>query len=168
MAISSGLVDTRNSPHANLRSVGLDEVRWTRGFWAERFQQAREVTLPHLWKRLADPNAGHVLQNLRIAAGLEKGKFAGVFWADAWMAKWLEAAAVLARLTGDNDLDRQMDDAIALLASVQAPDGYLASQTQADGLPRFKDPIRHELYTMGHLITAAVVHHRMTGKTNFN
>ncbi|NOY79804.1 MAG: glycoside hydrolase family 127 protein [Kiritimatiellaeota bacterium] len=167
MSVPKALVDTSKSPHAELKNVGLDQVRWTTGFWSERRRQAAEVTLPHLWDRLADPEAGHVLQNLRIAAGLEEGEFRGVFWADAWMGKWLEAAAVLNGVANDEKLSRQMDQAIDLLAKVQAPDGYLASQTQADGLKRFQDPIRHELYTMGHLITAAIVHHRTTGKNAF-
>ena len=161
------LVDTSSCPHAKLRSIGLADVRCTGGFWADRQRQAHEVTLPRLWELLADPEEGHVLQNLRIAAGLEDGEFAGVHWDDAWMAKWLEAAAVIFASTGDADLDRQMDEAIDLLAKAQAPDGYLASQTQANGEERLSDPHYHELYTMGHMLTAAVVHRRMTGKTNF-
>ena len=162
----TSLVSTTHSPNAALKSVGLRCVQWTDGFWATRLEQAREVTLPHLWKRLADADAGHVLQNLRIAAGQAEGEFGGVFWADAWMGKWLEAAAVFCAVTRDDGLNDQMDEEIALLAKVQQPDGYLASQTQADGEERFQDPIRHELYTMGHLITAAVIHHRVTGKTS--
>lgn len=161
------LVDTSASPHAELQGVGLADARITGGFWAARQQQACAVTLPHLWDRLADPGAGHVLTNLRIAAGLEDGEFGGVHWADAWMGKWLEAAVVAWEATSDADLEAQMDEAIALLAEVQAPDGYLASQTQANGEERFQDPHYHELYTMGHLVTAAVVHHRLTGKTSF-
>lgn len=142
-------------------------MRCTAGFWSDRQQRVRDTTLPHLWNLLADPDKGHVLQNLRIAAGLEEGRFAGVYWADAWMAKWLEAAAVTFTGVGDAALDRRMDDAIDLLANVQTSDGYLASQTQANREERFTDPHYHELYTMGHLLTAAVVHHRMTGKTSF-
>ena len=163
----TSLVSTINSPNATLKSVGFSDVKRTSGFWADRFRQAREATLPRLWDLLADPEEGHVLQNLRIAAGLEEGEFAGVHWDDAWMAKWLESAAVIFAVTGDEDLDRQMDEAIDLLAKAQAPDGYLASQTQANGEERFRDPHYHELYTMGHMLTAAVVHRRMTGKTNF-
>lgn len=164
---NTSLVNTGSSPKAVLGSVGLTAVRCTRGFWADRQRRAHEVTLPRLWELLADPEEGHVLQNLRIAAGLEEGAFAGVHWDDAWMAKWLEAAAALSANTGDGDLDRRMDEVIELLAKVQAPDGYLASQTQANGEERFQDPHYHELYTMGHLITAAVVHHRLTGKEGF-
>ena len=164
---SRGLVGNQDNPHAKLKSVGLNDVRCTGGFWAERQKLAHEVTLPCLWDLLADPDEGHVLQNLRIAAGLEEGEFAGVHWDDAWMAKWLEAATVVFASTGDENLDRQMDEVIELLAKVQEPDGYLASQTQANGEERLTDPHYHELYTMGHLLTAAVVHHRTTGKTNF-
>ncbi len=83
------LTDTSACPHAKLQTVGLADVKCTGGFWANRQRQARDVTLPRLWELLADADEGHVLQNLRIAAGLEEGEFAGVHWDDAWMAMWL-------------------------------------------------------------------------------
>ncbi|MBT3288752.1 MAG: glycoside hydrolase family 127 protein [Victivallales bacterium] len=162
-----GVIGNQNDRHSQLQSIGIGDACCTDGFWGERQRRAHEVTLPCLWDLLADPDQGHVLQNLRIAAGLEEGEFAGVHWDDAWMAKWLEAAAMTLASTGDESLDRQLDELIDLLAKVQAPDGYLASQTQANGEERLTDPHYHELYTMGHLLTAAVVHHRTTGKTTF-
>ena len=36
-----GLTDTSASPHVKLRSVDIDAVRWTDGFWAERFDWCR-------------------------------------------------------------------------------------------------------------------------------
>ncbi|KPK61137.1 MAG: hypothetical protein AMK73_07985 [Planctomycetes bacterium SM23_32] len=158
------MLDNSASPHAKLRAVGLDEVRWTEGFWADRFRQCAAVTLPHLWKLAADPDWGHALENLRIAAGLAEGTFAGTHWQDAWVYKWIEAASVVCALTGDGILERQMDDAITVIAAAQQPDGYVASQVTARGWERFQDPRHHELYVMGHLITAACIHHRMTGK----
>jgi len=157
----------KTSPHRQLSPVPMASVRWTKGFWANRFKNNSEVSLPHLWNRLAAPEGGHVLQNLRIAAGLDKGKFAGESWADEWMAKWIESAIVIQTYTGNKELERQIDEAIDLVAKVQCPDGYLASQTVVSGEKRFTDPHDHELYTMGHMITAAVLHHRLTGKTNF-
>ena len=65
-----GIVRTDRSPHANLRSVDLKDVRWTGGFWADRFQQAREVTLPRLWD-LAEPWAWH---NMQVAADSSRVK----------------------------------------------------------------------------------------------
>jgi len=161
------VVDTAGSPHAALRPVPLDAVQFTGGFWKERLDQAVSVTARELWRLLVDANAGHVLQNFRIAAGLAQGEFAGTHWQDAWLYKWIEAAACLYRLTGDQWLDARMDEGIDLIARAQASDGYIATQTQARNRPRFQNPRHHEMYTMGHLLTAAAVHYRMTGKTSF-
>lgn len=161
-----GIIKTDASPHCKLRSVDLRSVRWTDGFWADRFRQCAEVTLPHLWDLLSDPERGHVLTNLRIAAGLEQGEFAGTHWQDEWAYKWIEAATSIYAQTGDERLDDRIDETIALIAKAQQPDGYIASQITARGWERFQNIHHHELYTMGHLITAACLHHRLTGKTS--
>jgi len=165
--MNTRIVDTTHSPHAALASVPLDAVRWTEGFWAERFDQAREVTARRLWERLADPEAGHVLDNFRIAAGRREGEHRGTWWQDAWLYKWIEAAACLHRISGDAWLDERMDEGVELIAAAQADDGYIGTQTQASDKPRFSDIRLHEVYNMGHLLTAAVAHRRMTGKTSF-
>jgi len=160
-----GVIKNQDSPYAKLRSVDLRNVHWTEGFWAERFAQTCDVTIPRLWELASDPEKGHAIQNLRIAAGLEKGQFEGTDWQDAWVYKWLESACYIYSVTGDRELDEQMDEIIEVIARAQEPDGYIASQTTARGRERFEDARHHELYTMGHLITAACIHHRVTGKT---
>lgn len=160
-----GVIKNQDSPYAKLSSVDLRVVRWTEGFWAERFAQTCDVTLPRLWELASDPEKGHAIQNLRIAAGIEKGKFEGTHWQDAWIYKWLESACYIYSVTGETKLNEQMDEIINVIAMAQRPDGYIASQTIARSWLRFQVPNHHELYTMGHLITAACIHHRVTGKT---
>ncbi len=94
------IVKIDQSPHANMHGVDFDSVRWTEGFWAERYEQTRKVTLRRLWELAADPEAGHVLDNMR-AAGTGEGDFAGTNWQDAWLYKWIEAAACVHKATGD-------------------------------------------------------------------
>ena len=162
-----GIVKNQSSPFAKLGSVDLASVRWTDGFWADRFDRACRVTLPRLWELAADPQAGHALSNLKIAAGLEEGEHAGTNWQDAWVYKWLESACYVYRATDDEKLDRHMDEVIGIIAKAQQPDGYIATQITVRGWDRFQQAGHHELYTMGHLITAACAHHRITGKTSF-
>ena len=162
-----GVVKNQASAHARLRSVDLAAVSWTEGFWSDRFRQACDVSLPFLLHLACSEEHGHALQNMRIAAGHQEGEYQGTDWQDAWLFKWVEAAAVVWQVSSDSGLDSQMDELVALFADVQEPDGYLASQTRARGLPRFEEPGRHELYTMGHALTAACLHHRITGKTSF-
>ncbi|MEW6355713.1 MAG: beta-L-arabinofuranosidase domain-containing protein [Planctomycetota bacterium] len=159
-----GIIKNDASPHCTLRNADIGAVRWTDGFWAEQFKRCNEVTLPHLFKLAADPNTGHALTNLRIAAGLEKGEFVGTHWQDEWIYKWLEAASAIYGMTGDKALDRQMDEVIDIIGKAQQPDGYIATQITVRGWKRYQNPQHHELYVMGHLLTAACLHHRITGK----
>jgi len=121
------------------------------------------VTARKLWDLLDDPDAGHVLDNFRIAAGLQEGEHQGTNWQDEWLYKWLEGASCLYRITGDAWLKGRMDEAIELIGSAQEDDGYVSTQITAPGKPRFQDPREHEIYNMGHLLTAGVTHRRMVG-----
>ena len=161
------IVDTANSSAARLRSVPIDAVELTGGYWGERCSVNTSASLRALWDGLADPDVGHVVQNFRIAAGKEKGEFKGTDWQDEWLYKWIEAASVAFRLTGDGWFKSRMDEGIELIAAAQEKDGYVATQTSARGIPRYEDPRKHEVYTMGHLLTACVVHRRMTGLDSF-
>ncbi|HYW81238.1 MAG TPA: beta-L-arabinofuranosidase domain-containing protein, partial [Thermoguttaceae bacterium] len=162
-----GIIKNQESPHARLRNVDLHGVRWTDGFWAEQFAKCRDVTVPRLWDLAADPEAGHALANMKIAAGLQTGPRKGTDWQDAWLYKWIETACYISTISPDVKLDRQLDEIIAIIAKAQQHDGYLATQTIVRGTERYVNPGQHELYTMGHLLSAACVHHRVTGKRNF-
>ncbi|MCU0913491.1 MAG: glycoside hydrolase family 127 protein [Planctomycetes bacterium] len=161
------VVDTSASPHVQFRNVDLDAVRWTEGFWAERFALCRDVTVPALIRVMQKPDNSASFQNLRIAAGLAEGKFFGNNWGDGDCYKLIEALAAVYRVTRDPQLDRQMDEWIEVIGKAQAPDGYISTQIQLTDRQRWQDLHFHELYNMGHLLTAACVHHRATNKDNF-
>jgi len=102
-----------------------------------------------------------------------KGKRRGASFNDGDFYKWMEAASATLAVTNDPALDRQLDDIIAIIAKAQRPDGYLDTSTlirmhngETNAQP-FKDPVNFEMYNMGHLLTAACIHYRATGKTNF-
>ncbi|MHC4088229.1 MAG: glycoside hydrolase family 127 protein [Planctomycetota bacterium] len=166
-AMNKELVNTSRSPYVRMRNVDLDTVRWTEGFWAEKFELCRKAMLPSVQQGLLDPRNSEHLINFKIAAGLEKGPRRSVAWSDGDCYKWLEAVALVYEVTRDPKLDRMMDDWINIIAKAQAPDGYIATQTGNDTANRLKMPHIHELYCMGHLLTAACIHHRVTGKDNF-
>ncbi len=163
---NQSVVDTSSSPHAKLESVNIDDVEWTSGFWTDRFDLVSETTLMHLYKLMADPERG-ALRNLEIAAGLREGPYAGNNWMDAWVYKWIEAASAVYAATKDEKLNQLMDRIISVIAKAQESDGYIASQNIVRNRPCFQRPNHHEVYVMGHLLTAAVVHHRCTGKSIF-
>ena len=95
------------------------------------------------------------------------GRYQGNDWQDAWIYKWIEMAVVAAVVHNDQRLQKQIDNLVALIAQAQEPDGYIATQNTVRKRPRFQDPHHHEWYTMGHLLTAAALHHRLTGKATF-
>ena len=124
-ATAAGLTDTTASPHVVVRSVGLAEVRWTTGFWADRFETCRKDMLPAMGRIMEGTEHSQFLENFRIAAGLKEGKHRGPPWNDGDCYKWLEAAAAVYAVTRDVDLDRRMDEAIRIIARAQRGDGYL-------------------------------------------
>ena len=161
---AAGPVDTRRSPHARLRTLPLGSVALAEGLWAGRQATNRAVSLPHGHRMLEQ--AGN-LHDLRLAAGLAQGSYRGPVYMDSDLYKWLEAAAYELANGPDADLERLTGDVIALLARAQLPDGYLNSHYQVLKPDQRWTNLRddHELYCAGHLIQAAVAHHRAAGQT---
>jgi uncharacterized protein len=153
-----------------LRGVDLAGVRWTSGFWADRLTVLRDSTIPSMRRLMEDTERTHFLENFRIAAGLSQGRHRGPKWNDGDFYKFLEAVAAVYAVTRDPELDAMMDRAIGLIARAQRHDGYIhtpaliSARTGGDLVP-FTDPMHFEMYNMGHLMLAACVHHRATGKT---
>src|SRR5437868_3435207 len=81
-AAEPALVDDSASPHAVVRSIGLDEVRWTRGFWAERDALCRRTMVPAMGALMEGTNYTQFLRNFEIAAGLAQGRARGASFND--------------------------------------------------------------------------------------
>ena len=155
------------SPHAVFHPAG-DAVRWSGGFWGERFELCLNVVVPHLWRVMQLPENAATFHDLKMAGGLApKAAPGGRKWSDGDCHKCVEAMAYLFAVTHSEELDRWMEEAIQTIARAQEPDGYLSSWVQLTGTPRWADLHNHELYNMGHLMTAACVHYRVTGKTTY-
>lgn len=170
-AQNKGLVNTSQSPYAKLYTPNLADVRWTGGFWADRFRVCKETMVPQLWKTYTDPNISHSFRNFEIAAGLEQGNFKGPSFHDGDFYKTFEAVASLYATTKDPELDVIMDKAIEVMAKAQREDGYvytkaIIEQKKSGQAKMFDDKLSFEAYNFGHLMTAACVHHRATGKTS--
>ncbi len=161
-----GIINNGKSPHGKLRSVDLADVRWTDGFWKDKADLVKNVTIPKMFEYYNGAGNSH-WTNFLIAAGEKEGKWAGTSWHDGDFYKWLEAVAHVYIVTADPALDRQMDEVIEVIGKAQQPDGYISTQIILEKMERFQDIHHHELYNMGHLMTAACIHHRATGKTNF-
>ncbi|MEW2396457.1 beta-L-arabinofuranosidase domain-containing protein [Streptomyces sp. NPDC046862] len=142
------------------------------GFWHTRRTVNARTSVPQGPELLRV--AGN-LHNLRLAApapealsdAAVEGEFQGAYpFVDTDVYKWLEAASWQLAQGSDEDLQAHVDRIVALVAAAQQPDGYLNTWFQLlKGGERYKD-LRwgHELYCAGHLIQAAVAHHRATGR----
>lgn len=167
---SKALVNTSTSPYAKLRSVNMGDVTWTNGFWADRFKVCRDTMIPNLWRIYNDPKISHAFKNFQIAAGLDTGSHEGPPFHDGDFYKLFEAVASMYAATHDPKLDKLMDQTIAVIAKAQRSDGYIHTPTLIEERKNsgkekaFNDRLNFETYNLGHLMTAACVHYRTTGK----
>lgn len=170
-AQDKSLVNTSRSPHAKLQSLDMNDVAWTTGFWADRFKVAQETMVPNMWRIYNDAKVSHAFKNFEIAAGLDTGRHKGPSFHDGDYYKTLEAVASVYAVNRDERLDEIMDKAIAVIAKSQREDGYIYTkamieQRKTGSKNQFQDRLSFEAYNIGHLMTAACVHYRATGKTS--
>ncbi|WP_256012292.1 aceric acid hydrolase [Desertivirga xinjiangensis] len=170
-AQDKSLVNTSKSPYAKLQSLNMTDVSWTKGFWADRFKVAKETMVPNMWRIYNDAEISHAFKNFEIAAGLDTGSHKGPSFHDGDYYKTLEAVASIYAVTRDKKLDEMMDKAISVIAKSQRSDGYIYTkamieQRKTGDKNQFQDRLSFEAYNIGHLMTAACVHYRATGKTS--
>lgn len=170
MSQERGLTNTAQSPYAKMHSVNLDDVVWTHGFWAERFDVCKDTMLYNMWRIFDDPELSHAYRNFEIAAGLKEGSHKDPPFFDGDMYKWLEGVAAVYAITKDPKLDKLMDRFIETIRLSQREDGYLhtativADRNNPGAKKGFEERLHFETYNMGHLMTAGCIHYRATGK----
>ncbi len=153
--------------------VSLDRVQVEGEFWKEYMELVRCHVLPYQWEALNDRIEGAkpsgCIQNFRVAAGLQEGKFQGYVFQDSDAYKWLEAVAYSLMWHPDPELEKTADETIELIGKAQQPDGYLDTYYMINGLEkRFTNLMdHHELYCLGHMVEAAVAYYKATGKRRF-
>ena len=185
-----GITATADSRHAVMTSMPLDAVRWTGGFWGERFNVFSNTSLESMWETWQSKE-GKGFNNFLIASGEKQGEHHGPPFHDGDMYKWLEAVAAVYAVTKEPRLDAIMDRFIGCVVKAQRADGYIhtpviiaeinkrrqaaasdngdntvvgtAVGTKDDGA--FGNRLNFETYNLGHLITAGIIHKRATGKT---
>ncbi|WP_103061733.1 glycoside hydrolase family 127 protein [Actinomyces qiguomingii] len=144
--------------------LGIDAVRICPesplGRWQERNASR---TIPHCIEQL---DTSGVMDNFRRVVGESGATHRGFVFADSDLYKVIEAVAWEKVRSGTSRFDSWLDEAIALIARVQEPTGYLHTWIQGVAPSRrFADLGRnHEMYVLGHLIQAAVALDRATGR----
>lgn len=145
-----------------LRPIPLGDLRLTGGYWGEWQQRNAEVVLRHCetWME----RIGWI-GNFDAAAAGAPFEHAGIEFVDSEVYKLLEAMAWQLGLRPDADLEDRYERLVDRVAAAQEPDGYLHTSF---GRPwqraRWSDlEWGHELYSMGHLLQAAVARLRTAG-----
>jgi uncharacterized protein len=168
----TGVVDDSFSPFAKVQTVGMDEAKWTHGFWANRFALCRTQMVPAMEHLMAGTNYSQFFRNFQIAGGLAAGNSHGATFNDGDFYKWLEGASATLAITNDAALNARLDEIISAIARAQETNGYIDTwvqlhQRESDpNVAPFSNPQNFEMYNFGHLMTAACIHYRATGKTN--
>ncbi|MFW5980464.1 MAG: glycoside hydrolase family 127 protein, partial [Halanaerobiaceae bacterium] len=169
--VDKGVIASTENSCFKIKNTALSDVRWTRGFWKDRMDICHENSIYDMWKIIKEPGISHIYNNFLIAAGLEEGEHQGPGWNDGDFYKWMEAAIVVYAQTEDKELVKLLDVIIDVLDKTQREDGYihtpvLIKQQNGEKVEEFNSDMDFETYNMGHLMTTACIHHRVTGKEN--
>ena len=133
-AAAQGLTDMSRTKQAVMQNTPMGAVRWTGGFWGDRFQILSTTGIWSMWDTWNTPwetvdaegkHGSHGFRNFEVAAGTVKGKHHGPPFHDGDMYKWLEACAAVYAVTKDPKLDALMDKFIEQVALAQRADGYI-------------------------------------------
>lgn len=153
-----------------IKPVPFTDVNVTSGFWHERMETNRLVTIPYDFKKCEETGR---ISNFAKAGGLQDGEFEGIYFNDSDVLKVIEGAAYSLSLHPDPELEAYLDSVITLIAAAQEEDGYLYTNRTINpdkaadgaGAERWTNlRIYHELYNVGHMYEAAVAHYQATGK----
>lgn len=179
-----------HSKYAKMVNTPLGAVKWTGGFWGERFNVYSNTSLQSMWATWSNPDISHGFRNFEIAAGTCEGEHWGPPFHDGDMYKWLEAVAAVYAVNKDPELDALMDKFIEHVVKAQRADGYIHTpviieernkgidthsehrdQTvigtkvgAEDEKGAFANRLNFETYNLGHLMMAGITHYRATGK----
>lgn len=149
-----------------LRPLGLDEVRITGGYWAERQSVNAAASLEHIAHWLE--REGWIRNFDLVATGDVARERRGREFSDSEVYKYLEALAWEIGRSGGQALDDRFCTIVDRVTQAQDPDGYLNTRFGHPGQPpRWSDlQWGHELYCVGHLLQAAVARARTRPETD--
>jgi uncharacterized protein len=163
--VTAGPVDASSSPHARLRPVAADSVRFDAASHLGAWQAVTNAaTVPHIVEQV---EACGAVENLRQVRDGGDAPYQGMWFADSDVYKVLEAVAWDAGRTGATATAAFWQETVELIASAQLDDGYVNSWFQRiEPERRWRDLGRgHEMYCAGHLIQAGIAASRALGRT---
>jgi DUF1680 family protein len=143
-----------------LSPIPLRDIRLREGFWYQRQETNRRVTLAVAYAQLE-----------------QSGTFGAYQWQwdpakppPRWriwvgdLGKWIEAASYSLATHADPELEARTDVAAAAIIKGQKPDGYLYSNPLPPDQHWADLQEKHQLYDLGHTVEGAIARWQATGK----
>ena len=161
----------------SLTPISFEKVKLNDNFWLPRLHIQKKTLVPFSLKKTET-----AVENLRRTAAFIKGEkreklIPLALYVSSDLFKVMEGAAYLLTIEKDEDLEKQMDEIIDVIAEAQSGDGYLYEYHQVDedlrnpynkwgtGEKPYSNVIHsHELYNMGHMYEGAIAYYQATGK----
>lgn len=169
-----------------IKPVPFTSVHVGEGFWGQRLEASREVTIPLAFSKCEETGRYTNFTNAAKHLADPTQEFPDKGWTytfdDTDPYKTIEGASYLLQtypnaLYKGRPLNQYIDSVIAVIGSAQEPDGYLYTPlTKAPshphswaGMHRWEkvEELSHEFYNLGHMLEGAVAHYQATGKRNF-
>jgi DUF1680 family protein len=161
---TAGILATRHSPYAKLKSVPVQAVTITPGFWSKRRQTNVDSSIPSMRQQLVDHGR---MDNFLRLEGKSDAPQRGPVYSDSDVYKWMESVAFALQSGPLPELKATTEEMIRQVGAAQEPSGYLNTyfvehhknermlpKTQTGG---------HETYCLGHLLQGGIAWYRATG-----
>ncbi|MBQ6823765.1 MAG: glycoside hydrolase family 127 protein [Clostridia bacterium] len=134
-----------------MKKVPFYDLTVTDGFWAERQKTMAEKTVYAVYNRFNETGR---IETMDCKPHAIKPH---IFWGSD-VVKWMEGAAYILEQREDPRLRALVEELLDRIEEGVAEDGYYNSYYNSPdpGKERFSDRNDHELYSLGHLIEAAV------------
>ena len=162
----AGIIATRNSPYAKLKSVPVQAVTIETGFWSKRRETNVTSSIPSMRQELLDHGR---MDNFLRLSGQSQAPQRGPVYSDSDIYKWVESVgfALQSQPLPAPELRSQTDAMIREVVAVQEPSGYLntyyVGDKKSDRMQWKTQTTGHELYNIGHLLQGAIAYYRATG-----
>lgn len=143
------------------RKVGFEEIELTEGFWKDKQELFRNITVDAVYNRFEETGRFEALK-FNWKEGMPNQPH--IFW-ESDVTKWIEGAAYFLQKKRDASLEEKVDELVRRMEETQEENGYLnAYFTVVEPDARFQRRTDHELYCAGHLIEGAIAYTKATGK----
>ncbi len=160
----AGIIETRKSPYARLKSVPVRAVTIQPGFWSKRRQTNVAASIPSMRNELLEHGR---MDNFLRLEGKSSAAQRGPVYSDSDIYKWLEAVGFALQSGPLPELRAQAEEMTRQVAAAQEPSGYLntyfVESKKGDRMLPKTQTGGHELYCIGHLLQGGIACYRATG-----